>query len=633
VRYSRRPLAEAVSLVLLFTPSLAKTSKTLADKIDPIFARWNSTEKPGYAVGIIQNGEMVFAKGYGMANLEYGVPITADSPFYIGSMSKQFTAASVALLVQQGRLSLADDVRKYIPELPDYNSRITINELIHHTSGVRDWTSVALFSGFDSRFEDRLDNDDLLRLICHQRSLNFPPGTDFRYSSSGYILLTKIIERVSGQSFPAFASQHIFRPLGMEHTSVEDNYAEIVRNRVESYRAIGDHYERWLKHFNIYGDGGIVTTLNDLAKWDKNFYQDRVGEKGLVQMLLTRGRLSNQKEIHYAFGLELDTHNGYRVVKHNGGMLGFNVDMVRFPDEKLTVIVLGNSQDASVTGLAFDVADRLLPAKPASAPLANTIVPLTISFDAGELRKYEGAYAVREFNNRETIKLKNGQLRIEETGEILQPAGPARFMIAGDSGKVSDLRQEVRFESGDAGSMTMHFSSGAALGSFDADRYDPTPPSSIDQMRELVGEYRSDELETTYIFWIDKGELYLQLGRGKPIGLFPAHDDPRVEWNSLRKVWVGFGMITFIPGRDGKIEGLDIGDSRVKAIRFQKVKGASTRSVNKDRLKTTWSRGAGRWLTSSALSPDGRRFLIPVQPEVAAAPISLTLNWTGKLGK
>ena len=197
MRYCRRSFDIGVSLLLIIavaTPDLAKAPQALADKIDPIFTRWNSTKKPGYAVGVIQNGALIFAKGYGMANLEYTVPITADSPFYIGSMSKQFTAASVALLVQRGRLNLTDDVRKYIPELPDYGRPITVDDLIHHTSGIRDWTSVALFSGFDPRYEDRLDNDDLLRLICHQRSLNFLPGTDFRYSSSGYILLAKIVE-------------------------------------------------------------------------------------------------------------------------------------------------------------------------------------------------------------------------------------------------------------------------------------------------------------------------------------------------------------------------------------------------------------------------------------------------------
>ncbi len=493
-------------------------------------------------------------------------------------MSKQFTAACIALLVQRGRLNLTDDVRKYIPELPDYGRPITVDDLIHHTSGIRDWTSVALFSGFDPRYEDRLDNDDLLRLICHQRSLNFLPGTDFRYSSSGYILLTKIVERVSGQTLPRFATQNIFRPLGMEHTFFEENYAGIVRNRVESYRAVGDHYERWLKHFNVYGDGGVMTTLNDLVKWDNNFYHDSLGKTGLVQMLLTRGRLSNGKEIHYAFGLELDTHNGYRVVKHNGGMLGFNVDMVRFPDEKLTIIVLGNSQDAWVTQLAFDVADRILPAKPAPVESAAAVIPQAIAFDAGDLRKYEGTYAIQEFNNRETIKLKEGHLRIEETGEVLQPDGLGRFVIVGSAGRVSGPVQEAKFESGDAGAMIIHYSSGTALGSFDADRYDPTPPSSIDELRELVGEYKSDELETAYSFWIDHGELYIRMGKGKPIGLFPAHDDPRVEWNSRRRVWMGFGMITFRYGSDRQIEGLDIGDGRVKAIHFEKLKAVSSKT-------------------------------------------------------
>ncbi len=565
-------------------PAWAQDKSGLAAKIDPIFARWNSTESPGYAVGVVQNGELVFAKGYGMANLEYGVPITAQSRFYIGSMSKQITAAAVALLVQQGKVQLTDDVHKYVPELPDYGHSITVDNLIHHTSGIRDWTSIHLFSGLDPRYEDRLDNSDVLQLILRQRSLNFVPGTDFRYSSSGYILLAKIVERASGQTLPEFAKQNIFGPLGMEHTLFDDNYARILPQRVESYRQVGNHhYERWLKHFNIYGDGGVISTVEDLAKWDTNFYRDQLGNSGLVEMLLTRGRLNSGEQIHYAFGLELDTHNGYRVVKHNGGMLGFNVDMVRFPDQRLTVIVLGNSQDAYVTGLAFDIADRLLPAKQALNSKPSMVPASQVTLTSDESKKYEGSYAIRDLNNRWVVRLKDGQLSVEGTEQRLLPVGPSKFRLLERDGVPSSPPAFVSFQAGKDDAMSMHFSSGAPLGSFDGDRYDPTLPSSLEELKPLIGKYRSDELHVTYSVWEDGGELYMQLGTAKPISLFPRHDDPRVEWNSRSKVWIGFGMVTFVTGKDGAVTGLNIGDGWVKEVYFAKTESPS--EVTKRKLQ------------------------------------------------
>lgn len=572
-RWMRFVLAACLMLFVReqLLPAQAAAVTTLANEIDPIFAKWNSSATPGYEVGVIQDGKLVFIKGYGMANLEYGVPITSQSRFYIGSMSKQFTAAAVALLVQQGRLHLSDDVRKYVPELPDYRHTITVDNLIHHTSGLRDWTSLHLFAGLDPRFEDRLDNDDVMRVICLQRSLNFVPGTDFRYSSSGYILLATIVERVSGQPLPEFAKRNIFDPLGMTHTIIDNNYARIVTQRVESYRSTGDHhYERFLKHFNIYGDGGVITTLDDLALWDANFYHNRLGKEGLVELLLTRGRLNSDQQIDYAFGLELDIHKGYRVVKHNGAMLGFDVDMIRFPDQRLTVIVLGNSRDDWSTSLAFTVADRLLSAKPPSPGKNQSAFVSRLELSPDELKHFVGSYAVRDLNSRRVIELQGSRLRIVETQEELLPVSPNRFLVLRADGTSSDPPAYVSFQPQKAGGMLMHFSSGLPLGSFDADRYDPTLPSSVDDLKPFVGEYRSDELQTNYIFRISDGEFSLTIGDSKPINLFPKHDDPRVEWNSRDKIWIGFGMVTFTRGKGGRVIGLDIGDGWVKGVHFSR---------------------------------------------------------------
>jgi len=269
-------------------PSTLSSSEISA--IDGLFARWNSTHSPGFAVGVIRDGSLVFAKGYGMANLEYAVPINSHSPFYIASMSKQFTAACAALLIREGRLHLEDDVRKYIPELPDYGKRLTIDQLIHHTGGVREWSSLVLFAGHDRRYEDRLDNKDIHRLLLRQKSLEFEPGTEYRYSSGGYQLLTEVIERITGMSLNDFASEKIFQPLEMKNTFFESNYAALLPGRVESYRPKGDGtYERILKHFDVYGDDGLITNIEDLSRWDNVFYGDRIGGNGFHDLLLTQG--------------------------------------------------------------------------------------------------------------------------------------------------------------------------------------------------------------------------------------------------------------------------------------------------------------------------------------------------------
>ena len=359
--------------------------------MDRVFGPITGPDTPGYAVGVVRDGRLVLARGYGMANLEAGVAVTPRSRFYIASASKQFTAACAALLVQEGRLSLAQDVRTYVPELPALWPPLTVGDLIHHTSGVREWSSLALFAGKDRRFEDYFDNRSVLRLLLRQRSLEFEPGTEYRYSSGGYVLLTEVIERVAGRPLPELARERIFRPLGMEHTAYDDDYARILPHRVQSYRPRrGGGYERWLKHFDLYGDGGVVTTVEDLARWDAIFYEDRLGAPGLASLLLTKGRLKSGVELPYAFGLQLFDHAGRPTVQHQGGMLGFQADMVRFPEERLSVIVLANTPERWVTGLAYQVADALL--GPSARRQQDRKEEAAVHADQGTLRLYVGQY-------------------------------------------------------------------------------------------------------------------------------------------------------------------------------------------------------------------------------------------------
>lgn len=540
----------------------------LIASIDQMFARWDSPASPGFAVGVVRNGRLIFAKGYGMAHLEHAVPLAADSPFYIASMSKQFTAACALLLADQGRLNLDDPVARYVPELRatgPASRPLTIRDLIHHTGGVREWSSLALFAGQDDRFEQRLNNADLLRMLARQTSLEFVPGSRYRYSSGGYLVLTIVIERVSGRPLPEFADEAFFRPLGMTGTVFEDNYAAIVPGRVESYRPVGGgRYERILKHFDVYGDGGMITTLADLARWDVALRTDRVGTPGLAQRLLTRGRLDDGTDVDYAFGLNVYTYRGHRVVEHGGGMLGFTVDMARFPDDDLTVIALANTPEVSSTAMAFRVADLLLGNDtPATAPaeIPNEVV-------AADLEGYVGTYWSAEGNFYRRVFVRGDRLHLDAgegtSASSLIPVAPHTFAFAD-----RPTRRAV-FNDVHLPAARLRVGSPKTGDGYEAERYDPTPPTALAELRPFLGDYRSDELATTYRFREEDGKVVLQIGDGRPIIVFPTSGG-RVVWNTKDMVWIGFGEVIFRRDATGAVNGLTIGDSRVSQILLRKA--------------------------------------------------------------
>jgi CubicO group peptidase (beta-lactamase class C family) len=264
-----------LSLALL-TIALAQTSLTgstnqLNEKVDKLFAQWDKPDSPGCALGVIKGGKLVYKCGYGSANLDYNAPLTSESVFYIASTSKQFTAASILLLVRRGAISLDDDIRKYFPELPKYEAPITVKHLVHHTSGVRDY--LELMGMADRRTDGPFGNEVAVELIARQKGLNFKPGEKFLYSNSNYVLMAEIVRRASGKSLREFADENIFRPLGMTNTHFNDDLTAVVKNRVVSYAPISPgRFRQFVKTIEAMGDGNLLTTVEDLAKWDQNFY-------------------------------------------------------------------------------------------------------------------------------------------------------------------------------------------------------------------------------------------------------------------------------------------------------------------------------------------------------------------------
>jgi CubicO group peptidase (beta-lactamase class C family) len=370
MRMRRSHSLAALIVVLAALPGSAQTT-TPDPRVDRLFAQWDKLGSPGCAVGVIRDGKLVYERGYGMANLDYDIPSSPRMVYYVGSVSKQFTAAVVGLLVLEGKIGLDDDVRKYVPELPDYRARygtpVTIRHLIHHTSGLRDIYTLMSLAGL--RLEDVMTDEAALALIARQRELNFAPGSEFLYSNSGYWLLGQIVERVTGRSLRVVADERIFTPLGMTNTHFHDDPGHVMKNRAMSYERDGMENYRisYLQNFDKIGAGGLYSTVEDLAKWDANYYSHAVGGDALQALIHTRGVLTKGDTIPYAFGNNVDSYRGLRVDDHGGSMMGYKAHLLRFPDQRLSVIETCNLGSINPGPIARQVAEVFIGEKMAPA--------------------------------------------------------------------------------------------------------------------------------------------------------------------------------------------------------------------------------------------------------------------------
>ena len=335
------------------------TSDSIARWVDSIFTQYAkaSTPTPGCAVGVTRSGQLVLAKGYGFADIDRRTRIGPETPFYLASIAKQFTAMSIVLLAQDGRLSLDDDIRKWVPEVPSFGHVIMLHHLLNHTSGLRDYLTLLAVTGWPS--DGTLDERQFLDLVARQRALNFPPGEQFLYSNTGYALLSIVVKRASGRTLRDFAAARIFRPLGMTHSEFRDDHTLAVADRALGYQAVGSTYQVSESHVDVVGDGGMYSTLADLAKWDANFETGVVGGQEGVALLQRPTRLNGTDSIPYALGLTISTYRGLRTLSHSGAYGGYRSTLLRFPAQHTSVITLCNTASAAPT-LAQQVATVFL---------------------------------------------------------------------------------------------------------------------------------------------------------------------------------------------------------------------------------------------------------------------------------
>ncbi len=429
----------ALAAVVLFFVLSSSAFAQAADggiqvKVDAIFTNYDKPDSPGCALGVIKDGRIIYSRGYGMANLEHNIANGSKIAYDIGSTSKQFTAASILLLAQAGKLSLEDDVRKFIPELPAYQKPVLIRHLIHHTSGLRDY--LTLFSLAGVNFDDTTTEADALKIILRQKALNFAPGDEWLYSNSGFFLLSIVVKRASGKSLAEFARENIFDPLGMKQTIFLDNHKRIVPRRATGYapnpRQPGS-FQTEMSNFEQTGDGAVLTSIEDLLLWDQNFYEPKVGGKAFLEQMQAVGAFNDGRKHDYAAGLFIDEYKGLRKVSHGGSWAGFRSDLVRFPEQKFSVACLCNLGTANPSRLAMQVVDLYLAdqfkpqdGKPAAANAnANRPAPETIPLTAEQLAEFAGSFYSEELDTTYQMSVESGRLSVVDRNETKRPMLPA----------------------------------------------------------------------------------------------------------------------------------------------------------------------------------------------------------------
>lgn len=523
-------------------------------RVDAVFAAWDKPDTPGASLAVVQGGKVVYRRGYGLAHLEYGVRNTPSTVFHVASVSKQFTAFAVQLLAQDGKLSLDDDVRKYLPELQVQGPVITVRHLIHHTSGLRDQWSLLMLAGL--RLDDVITEGDITGLLWQQKQLNFMPGEEELYSNSGYTLLGLIVKRVSGQSLNAFARERMFGPLGMKDTHFHENYGELVKARAYSYARVRDGYRYVALSYSNVGATSLFTTVEDLARWDQNFYDARLGGPDVLAAMLAPGRLNNGTSTSYAGGLALGTYRGQAVMEHGGSDAGYRTHLLRLPGQKLTVVLLGNASDLNAGELSRRVADLYLEGTPGLEPAR--VFPAELQTEARALAPLVGDFEMRP-GFILSFTAEGNRLMVQATGQQKFPmfaSGADRFFM-----KAVDASVTFASPLTDGRVVSAQWRQGGR--EMPLQRVVLDAPAS-DALQACAGDYYSDELRTLYRLSFRDGALRLRYPRGE-VELKPLTRD-------VFSTAFPVGTVRLKRNASSTCDGLFVTTGRVRDLAFERVK-------------------------------------------------------------
>ena len=516
---------------LVATPALAQV-RDVGAIADSVFSRWNSTHSPGCAVGVARDGKVLLTRGYGMADLETGTPITAETIFESGSVAKQFTATAVVFLAMDGKLNLADPIRKYFPELPEYDKPITIRHLLTHTSGLREWSNLVAAAGWP-RGERAHTQDDLLDVAFRQKSLNYPVGEFYSYTNTGYAIAKTLVERVSGKTLQEFTQERIFRPLGMTHTQWRDDFTRIVPGRAQAYSRAPDGWHLEMPFESVTGPGGLLTTVGDWLLWNEALAKSSL-RAGWTDSLTRRMRLNNGREITYALGVVVSDYRGVPEIGHSGSTGGYSTYLVRYPDRgNLSIAILCNSTQGAAGTYAHQIADRMITDFPTTTSLQGTPV------DAAAFSKWRGIY--RNDRTHGTVVLGDAEVaRFRQVGDGTFLLGAQRWIFeAGPDGAPR------RSRSVQADGDTVNFSYVAARS------WSPTRA----QLQAFEGVYSSDEIGgATYTVKVEGDSLTYAVRAGTKRTLSPTYPDAFAR---------GGGAIWFTRDRAGRVTAMHFGEARM----------------------------------------------------------------------
>ena len=532
-------------------------------KVDTLFAEWNRADSPGCSVGVGREGAVVYEHGYGMASLELGVHITPESVFPAASISKQFTAMSILLLVQRGQIGLDDEVRKYVPELPAYGAPITIRHLLNHTSGLRDGFNL---DGWSAARQDGSDpNDAILRVVVRQHGVNFAPGSQFQYNNGAYNLLGSIVKRVSGQSLRTFADETIFKPLGMTRTHFHDDPAMVVPGRVSNYWRDSSGWHVGSEVPGVIGNAGLYTTAPDLLRWSHNFDNVRVGDAALIAAMQSPATLTTGEKSAYGFGVSIGEYRGLRTITHGGGDRGISTYLLRFPDAKLAVAVLCNSDSIPAQTLAERVSELYLSDRMQAPAAGGKPTPIAeVKLSERELTRYAGWYRDPSHGGVLRLFIRDGRLSVSdvEGDDIpfeLTPAGGGRFFIL--LGGVPMNRLEFVSEP-DGSARELHMFP-AGLESTPQVFQRTRAAAAPKDLSTFGGNYRSDELDVTYSV-VASGAGLVMRPPGKP-EMVVELIEPDQFIGSIA------GLVKFSRDSSGQVRGFTMSRRLARGVQFDRV--------------------------------------------------------------
>jgi CubicO group peptidase (beta-lactamase class C family) len=556
-------LATGVMVSSLFgqsEPSLDEAAK----QVDTYLSQWDKKDMAGCAVGVVKDGKLIYKRGVGLANLTYDVPNTPTMLFEVASTTKPFTAMAIALLAEQGKLSLDDDVRKYIPELPQYGDTITIRHLLHHTSGLREYEALIFFSGRGN--ENAHSEKEMLNLIARQKNINFKPGSKYQYTNSGFLLLGAIVKRVSGKSLRAFADENIFKPLGMKSTVFRDDRTEVIKNRASGYiTGPGGRVRMRTSLDDLVGDGGLLTNVEDLSLWVQNYSEPKVGSRETIRMLTTAATTNSGEKINYGFGQFHTVYRGLPVIKHSGNVSGFRAQIARYQDQNFAVIALSNNSAIFPAEIVAKVADIYLAGRfPAAAATEKKPSALLQGDPIPEqdAARYSGIFANSDLGIIFRLSVKDGKL---VNAGLLQKEVPVmstkekHLLIVAD-GNAYEM-EPVLDKAGQISEVKMLRSNGIA----DAFPRVKPPFDSPEQLTEYVSTYHSEEFDADYRIVRKGSGLVFQTGPTLEAPLTPAYQDVFTTAEGRVK-------FVFTRDKDGKITGFvfnaNMDDREVKGVVF-----------------------------------------------------------------